>query len=356
MTILHLIRSFGSNRPGGAEINLLNLSKISAKYLSTDNIIFSDYGIWKVYNSESNLKVQKYNKYSFILINICNLNFLSIRNIHIHSNGSLIFFGYILSIFLNAKLIIKVTRVGEKSLLYRDKENQFDFKIFINRYFLKLICNSKKTYLHLLTKSVRPISKELTENIIIFPNIIENGEYNKKLKIKNSFLISSRMIKRKNIDSTLNKLIEFNKIINIYVNIVGGGPELDRLKNKYKSFKKIIMFKGHINHSEIKYYYQISEFFINLSYSEGMSNSLIEAMSFGCRCIITDIPENRDTARENAVYFNKYSNFKEKFDEAKHLNCKQISKFSNNQYSIDNINLKSLKELYKVDNNLTSSW
>lgn len=36
---------------------------------------------------------------------------------------------------------------------------------------------------------------------------------------------------------------------------------------------------------------------------EGMAISLLEALSFGCRCVLSDIPENSETAGEFGVYF-----------------------------------------------------
>ena len=88
------------------------------------------------------------------------------------------------------------------------------------------------------------------------------------------------MIRRKNIYHTLEQIINHDIQNEYKVIIVGDGPELKRLKFKYKKFKNII-FKGLISNKKISCYYQISEFFVNLSSSEGMSNALIEAMVNG---------------------------------------------------------------------------
>ena len=44
-----------------------------------------------------------------------------------------------------------------------------------------------------------------------------------------------------------------------------------------------------------------------------------------------------------------------KFIEARNLDCEKISNFSNNQYSIDSINLSKIRGLYKIENNYPSS-
>ena len=40
-----------------------------------------------------------------------------------------------------------------------------------------------------------------------------------------------------------------------------------------------------------------------------MSNSLIEAMAFGCKCIVSDILENSYTAENHAIYYEKGEDF-----------------------------------------------
>ena len=354
MTILHLIRSYGSNNPGGAEINLTNLVKLSSNSLKTQNIILSDYGIWKSSIKNSKYKLVRHIKFSLIMRNIFIFNSQNIKTIHVHSNGFLMFYGFFLAIIFKATLIIKVTRIGEQSIFNRSKDKKFNIKVFIYRLLLKLFLKSKFVYVHLLTQSAVNIIQKSTKNIIIFPNLIEKGEYDKSKKVENTFLIASRLIKRKNIDLTLQKLTSLENFNQLTINIIGTGPELNNLKIKYKEFSKNIFFKGRVEHGLINKFYIFSEYFINLSDSEGMSNSLIEAMSYGCKCIISDIPENRDTAQDQAIYFDNSCKFMNKLIQAQKLDCEKISNFSNNQYSIDSINLSKIKELYKIENNYSS--
>ena len=70
--------------------------------------------------------------------------------------------------------------------------------------------------------------------------------------------------------------------------IFGDGPDRNKLSNLINSigmFNKIKIISGITNKDEI---YLNSEIFISLSSLEGMSNSLLEAASFGVPCIAYD--------------------------------------------------------------------
>ena len=111
-----------------------------------------------------------------------------------------------------------------------------------------------------------------------------------------------------------------------------------------------------MKNNEIYNYYAKAEYFINLSDSEGMSNSLIEAMSFGCKCVVSNILENFHTARNHAIYYEKGEDFNLKIKESLKLNPKEISNYANSRFSIDSFESNQLRELYKIDNNNISCW
>ena len=111
-----------------------------------------------------------------------------------------------------------------------------------------------------------------------------------------------------------------------------------------------------MKNNDINNYYALAEFFVNLSDSEGMSNSFIEAMSFGCKCIVSDILENCYTAENHAIYYDKGEDFVLKIKESLKLNPKEISDYANSRFSIDFFKSTQIKELYKIDNNNISCW
>ncbi len=347
MIVLHLSRSYGSKmkNPGGAEINLENLVKLISSRSNITSIIASDYGVW-VKRKNEYIKKKEIYKNQFLFKSILKRNFNKIKVIHVHSNSYLIFIGFFIAFLLRARLIIKITRIGEQSLLSREEEKKSNLRLKVKKYLMQIICKSKLVYLQILTESGVSIARKISKNLIIFPNIIEEGIYQKEQKTNYSFLISSRLIKRKNIDIAIERIISLNKK-EITIKIVGDGPQLKILREKYKSKNKFITFYGYLKHSEINNFYANSEYFINLSSSEGMSNSLIEAMSYGCKCIVTDIPENKDTAGSYAIYYKLNDDFIKSFNKAKCLDAKEVSIYANKRYALNSLNHKKLMELYK---------
>ena len=99
---------------------------------------------------------------------------------------------------------------------------------------------------------------------------------------------------------------------------MGSGPENKKLKEL--SFpSKNIFFLGNINN--IQKVYQVADYFVSASYSEGLPNSVLEAMSSGITCILSDIPMHRELYGEeiDMINFNPnsveslYKAFKEAF-------------------------------------------
>jgi len=354
MTILHLIRSFGSERLGGAERNIYNLANLISKKTSETNIVLSDHGIWRYYQEKNDFKKEKNVFLKLLYLALMKNRKINIKNIHVHSNGYYIFLGYFLAIILNCRLIIKITRVGEGSLVNRKKEENPTLQFLIKKKLFQYICKSNNVYIHILSKSSLNIVRNFTNKIIVFPNLVKKGSYNSKNKIKDTVVISSRLIIRKNIDLALDNILNL-KNSNMYIYIIGDGPELNRLKNKYKKNKSVISFLGYLEGEDITNFYKKAEYFVSLSKSEGMSNSLIEAMTFGCKCIVSDIMENTYTAGSYAVYYDKEDDFSYKIKESLKLNPEEISNYANSKYSIDLFNYYKLKELYKIDNSFTGS-
>lgn len=55
-----------------------------------------------------------------------------------------------------------------------------------------------------------------------------------------------------------------------------------------------IRFLGEVPQERLEYLYRGARLFLLPSKVEGMSLSLLEAMSYGCPCLVSDIPENRE--------------------------------------------------------------
>ena len=90
--------------------------------------------------------------------------------------------------------------------------------------------------------------------------------------------------------------------------MIAGGAEF---KNYYYRLQEMadgdprIIFTGFVFGEEIKELYSNAYLFVMPSNLEGMANSLLEAMSYGNCCLVSDIPENTEVVGDHAVVFKK---------------------------------------------------
>ncbi len=88
--------------------------------------------------------------------------------------------------------------------------------------------------------------------------------------------------------------------------IVGGAEPhsgyFDELKAMASGDERIL-FTGYLEGSILGELYSNAYLFALPSHLEGMSNSLLEAMSYGCCCLVSDIPENTEVVGDRAACF-----------------------------------------------------
>ena len=121
-----------------------------------------------------------------------------------------------------------------------------------------------------------------------YPN---NLDKEKELKIKQSlnikegtfvFLYIGRTSEEKNIPTLIKAFARANLDNSVFL-IVGGGQELDELKDLEKELKidNKIIFTGLVEWVNIPYYYQLGDVFLNASQSETQGLTYIEALASG---------------------------------------------------------------------------
>ena len=121
-----------------------------------------------------------------------------------------------------------------------------------------------------------------------YPN---NLDKEKELKIKQLlnikegtfvFLYIGRTSEEKNIPTLIKAFARANLDNSVFL-IVGGGPELDELKDLAKELKidNKIIFTGLVEWVNIPYYYQLGDVFLNASQSETQGLTYIEALASG---------------------------------------------------------------------------
>jgi glycosyltransferase involved in cell wall biosynthesis len=97
-----------------------------------------------------------------------------------------------------------------------------------------------------------------------------------------------RLISLKNID----KIIRASAQTNVSVAVVGSGPEEYKLRELAISIGAKVTFFGKLEKTEVNKILLRSKVYLNLSDHEGLSFSLLEAMSYGLPSIVSNIQGN----------------------------------------------------------------
>lgn len=160
------------------------------------------------------------------------------------------------------------------------------------------------------------------------------------------------MIDRKDQESAIKGVISSKYRDKLYLVLCGDGQNLEKLKDKYKSNKNII-FKGKINNiSEIL---RACDIYISTSKSEGMPNSVLEAMATGLPVILSNIPQHMelfDISKDIGKNYelNNINDLTEKIDELIESNYNEIGKYNNiitNRYLTANVMSYNYQKLYE---------
>jgi glycosyltransferase involved in cell wall biosynthesis len=122
-------------------------------------------------------------------------------------------------------------------------------------------------------------------------------------------LYAGRLSREKQLDvliAACDRLHNDGKELKLF--LVGDGPLRDEMAETVarKGLTDVVTFMGYVPHSQIHQLYRKSAVFVLPSKREGVSVSLLEAMSTGCICVVSDIPDNRDVIQDmfSGITFN----------------------------------------------------
>lgn len=106
------------------------------------------------------------------------------------------------------------------------------------------------------------------------------------------FVYTGQFIERKNIPFLLENYAEaFGADIHAYLLLLGGGPELAPLQERYGSDPRID-FRGNVNN--VNEYLKACDVYVSASRSEGLPNGVLEAMATGLPVVLSDIVQHRE--------------------------------------------------------------
>lgn len=137
-----------------------------------------------------------------------------------------------------------------------------------------------------------------------------------------------RFIKIKDFQTIIRatKILKEQSVPDFHVYLAGDGETFEECKNLSKelSLEKEITFLGMQPESALREYLQKTHLYIHSSFSENMSTAIMQAMSCGVPCLVSDIPGNRALIKENETGWFFETNHPEDL-------AKKIEQFLNNQ-------------------------
>jgi len=193
------------------------------------------------------------------------------------------------------------------------------------------------------------------DNIRINPSYVDESHFfsvkNAEIRNTKRILYVGRLHDIKNIVNTIDGVIEAGFAIDIY----GDGHLKDYIQSNYKSLisENLINLMGIVPNDELASLYRKYQFYILMSYKEGMSKTLIEAMTSGLVCIVSDIPQNTaiivDGQTGLVVKGFESSDIAKKLNTINTYNLEEISKktirFAQDNYTLSKVCINEVENI-----------
>lgn len=275
--------------------------------------------------------------------------------IHIHQALELSFIGVLIGKILGKKTIVKVSNSGIRS----------DLKILNQKsiggaYMFRMVLKADR-----VIALTRHMEKELEgfgfrkKQIVRIPNGVEIPPSSSRLKTvefkrelclpldKLIVIFVGSFLPKKNVETLIKAwelVIKSRK--DLLLILLGNGPQRKEIEKQTRqtNLTPFLSFRGNVEN--VCEYLQISDIFVLPSLFEGLSNALIEAMSYELACIVSDIPANSEVIEHenNGLIFPA--------DDFKRLakTILQLSEDKNLRKKLGSNARKSVKQKYNMGN------
>ena len=157
-----------------------------------------------------------------------------------------------------------------------------------------------------LAKKLR--AADIAQDIHVIGNALDRaGDYpagGRTAVTGDYILFVGQMSERKNIHSLVAAFIIFAKNYPLMQLVIVGKCKYQKDRKQIAALgdDRIVMIDS-LPRSELAPLYRGARFFVNPSIREGHSNTLLEAISFRCPVLLSDLPENRDLRLNAKHYF-----------------------------------------------------
>ena len=213
-----------------------------------------------------------------------------------------------------------------------------------------------------LSKGVQQYFKDTYNRDTIFiPNGVNKPDIREPEIIKEKYnllgndyiLFLARIVPEKGLDYLIDAYNQLSTDVKL---VIAGGAShttdyYEHIKEKVKSNKNIIM-TGFVSGDELDELYSNCKLYCLPSDIEGMPISLLEAMSYGKQCLVSNIEENTQVTGHHAIAFEKgntqdlYTKLEKILNTNENDNSETIQRYVLNKYNWDNI-VEKLINIYK---------
>lgn len=177
------------------------------------------------------------------------------------------------------------------SVIHNDNKSLFDAHMMLKEYVDKIFCVSSQICDHMRALYDYDVDKYFFREQPVYSNKILDKNWNTSVKLRIGY--AARLVKQqKRADLLVNLISEFEKRnIDYLFQIAGDGEYLsvisDFVKNAQLEGKVELL--GRLSKYKMNDFWRNQDVFVNISEYEGTSLSMLEAMSFGCVPVVTDV-------------------------------------------------------------------
>jgi glycosyltransferase involved in cell wall biosynthesis len=271
---------------------------------------YEDYNNLEVYRLPTYIFSRKFSSlflFSLLIFLIKDRQKYSIIHAHLASGPAVV--SAIIGLILGKKRILKFGAsreygdVGTSQKTWKGRCKLW----FLKKYVQRFIVTNQEMKDELITQGFHSETIELIPNGVDTDEFIPISKFDvDKIKKEIGFegkrfvVFIGRLEPQKNVSTLIRAWAKLKKNFPHILLIIGEGSEKAHLRELVKSLdiEERVIFVGSVSPGEIPRYHQLADIFVLPSLSEGISNSLLEAMSCGQAVLATRIGGNCDVIKD----------------------------------------------------------